>query len=160
MSEVVIRPHTSDDHGAIVALRWLLKSGDGLRADEEDRIAFETGYAEHLRCADAAGNTVHWLIERDRSVIGVMTVRLVDKETSLSGSTGRWGYLTNSIVAPDARNQGYGTLLLDRIKTWANDQGLELLIVWPSERSYAFYRRAGFTGNEDPLQLILNEESD
>ncbi len=37
--------------------------------------------------------------------------------------------------------------------------GLELLIVWPSDASYPFYRRAGFKGCDDPLQLVLNADN-
>ena len=69
-----------------------------------------------------------------------------------------WGYLTNSIVIPEKRNQGLGSRSLESIKSWAFELGLELLIVWPSEASYPFYRRAGFKGRDDPLELMLNPD--
>ena len=65
------------------------------------------------------------------------------------------GYLTNVYVLPDRRNQGVGARILAEVKGWAKEAGLELLIVWPSDKSRAFYRRAGFTGRDDPLQLML-----
>jgi GNAT superfamily N-acetyltransferase len=68
------------------------------------------------------------------------------------------GYLTNSIVIPEKRNLGLGSQLLEVIKCWARDLGLELLIVWPSEASYPFYRRAGFEGRDDPLELLLSPD--
>ena len=42
----------------------------------------------------------------------------------------------NSFVVPEKRNRGLGTQLLEAIKSWATDLGLELLIVWPSAASY------------------------
>ncbi len=39
---------------------------------------------------------------------------------------------------------------------WALEQRLELLIVWPSERSVSFYRRAGFAPSAEMLELHLD----
>ncbi len=55
-------------------------------------------------------------------------------------------------------NCDLGTRLLNGVKSWAADLGLDLLIVWPSEASYRFYRRAGFQGRDDPLVLYLHAE--
>ena len=99
---------------------------------------------------------MHWLIEDGDIIAGMMTVRIVQKEPSPVEESAVWGYLTNSIVVPEKRNCGLGSRLLEAIKSWATDQGLELLIVWPSEASYPFYRRAGFAGRDDPLELLLD----
>jgi len=154
-----IRRHTKQDYPAIAKLRWLLKSDDSMGETGPAERAFVSRYLKHLRQADASGDTTHWLVELDGKVVGVMTVRKVKKEPSPTAEAGRWGYLTNSVVLPGLRNRGYGTRLLEHIKTWAIAEGYELLVVWPSERSYDFYRRAGFKGQDDPLQLELLPDS-
>ncbi len=153
-----IRPHTAADYAAIAELRWLLKTDGGRRCDDLCRQEFIDLYRRHLEASDRDGHTVHWLIDDGGTIAGVMTVRIVTKEPSPGQEIGSWGYLTNSFVLPDQRNRGLGTQLLGAVRSWATDLGLELLIVWPSEASYPFYRGAGFEGRDDPLVLILNAD--
>lgn len=152
------RPHTHADHAAIAELRWQFKAPGSWESGAEAKREFIGSYEDHLRACDREGRTVHWLIDDDGALRGVMTVRVVPKEPSPSQTTGSWGYLTNCFVVPEARNRGLGTQLLGAVKCWATDAGLELLIVWPSEDSYRFYRRAGFAGRDDPLVLLLNPD--
>src|SRR5581483_6752169 len=92
-----------------------------------------------------ADDIVHWIATEDEQVIAVMSVAIVRKLPSPENLRGRWGYLTNSYVLPQARNLGVGRQLLAAVKDWARHQDLELLLVWPSERAYPFYARAGFS---------------
>ncbi len=154
---MAFRPHTVSDHPAIAELRWLLKTDDGRLASEHDKSAFVERYLKHLATAERDGRTVHWLVDDGGVIAGVMTVRVVQMEPSPGQECESWGYLTNAYVVPEKRNCGLGTELLGAIVSWASDHGLELLIVWPSEASYSFYRRAGFQGRDDPLQLVLRD---
>ncbi len=153
-----IRPHTSSDYLAIAELRWLLKTDAGRMLPDRCKHEFIDRYQKHLEESDRDGRTVHWLIDDDGVIAGVMTVRIIQKEPSPGKESGSWGYLTNSFVIPEKRNRGLGTQLLESIRSWAIDLGLELLIVWPSEASYPFYRRAGFRGRDDPLELVLDAD--
>jgi GNAT superfamily N-acetyltransferase len=67
----------------------------------------------------------------------------------------RWGWLTDCYTIPEARNAGHGTRLLAAIREWAAADGLDLLLVSPSERSVPFYARSGFGPAGDWLQLGL-----
>ena len=46
---------------------------------------------------------------------------------------------------------------MKRVKEWAKEQDLELLIVWPSDRAVTFYERSGFTPENDIMQLVLRD---
>lgn len=150
-----IRRHTPTDFDQIAELRWLLKSEDDEAADDGRNRMFVSRYIGQLKTSESVGDTVHWVVDEDGTLVGVMTVRLVRKELSLSTEQDFWGYLTNSFVRSSRRNMGVGTDLLRQTIEWAGDAGLKFLIVWPSAASYPFYRRAGFVGREDPLQLSL-----
>lgn len=50
-----------------------------------------------------------------------------------------------------------GSALLDRVKAWAAERDLELLIVSPSERSVPFYARAGFGPDNEFRVLHLRD---
>ena len=127
-----IRRHTRSDYPAIAELRWLLKKDDDRAPSDSCKQSFIDRYLRHLEETDKDGRTVHWLIDDDGVIVGVMTVRIVQKEPAPGEESEIWGYLTNSIVIPEKRNQGLGSRSLESIKSWAFDLGLELLIVWPS----------------------------
>lgn len=150
---ILCRPRASSDYPQFAELRWLLKTDDGRAALPEARDSFIRRYCEHLARMDALGETRHWLAAREREIIGVMTVRAVEKEPSPGRAAARWGYLTNCYLRAEARNQGLGSRLLDAVKSWAKAEKFELLIVWPSEPARSFYARAGFAGASDPLEL-------
>jgi GNAT superfamily N-acetyltransferase len=82
------------------------------------------------------------------SHIYVVKVKKVPKPGKLNGS---WGYVTAVYTVPEHQNKGIGSMLMDAVKEWSRQQELELLIVWPSERSVPFYDRAGFNGINDIL---------
>jgi GNAT superfamily N-acetyltransferase len=47
-------------------------------------------------------------------------------------------------VVADHRDRGVGRQLLEALVAFADDRGLVRIVLSPSERSVAFYRRAGF----------------
>ena len=143
------------DFKEIMELRWLLKT-EHLRPDEfSDREIFSNRYLRHLEEMHHGSETAHWVLEVDGAIQGVVTIRKVSKETSITGEAGVWGYLTNSFVRGEYRNKGLGTELMANAISWARREKLEFLIVWPSAKSRSFYCRAGFSGRDDPLVLYL-----
>ena len=154
-----IRKHEPTDYEQLAELRWLLKASDGGKNNPAERAAFSRAYREQLRDSDTLGDTVHFVIEDGPRLVGAVTLRLVRKEHSPGDEPGIWGYVTNTFVRPAYRNRGLGRDLLGFAIDWATDIRLELLIVWPSEQSYSFYRRAGFRGDSDPLELVLTSFS-
>jgi GNAT superfamily N-acetyltransferase len=84
-----------------------------------------------------------------------MSVAVVRTLPSPENLCDRWDYISNSYVLPEMRNAGVGQLLVTAVKEWALREDLELLVVWPSERAYPFYERAGFRRQPDPLVLKL-----
>src|SRR3954471_1633104 len=133
------RPHGTADYLDIARLRWLLKSKDTGEIAGCDRAAFVEAYGRHLAEEDARGDTIHWLAESESAAVAVMTVRCVRKEPSPGSEADHWGYLTNCYVETGHRNRGIGTALLEQVVRWARERKLELLIVWPSDRSFPFY---------------------
>ncbi|MEO7399084.1 MAG: GNAT family N-acetyltransferase, partial [Ilumatobacteraceae bacterium] len=63
------------------------------------------------------------------------------------------GYMTNVYTAPDCRGQGIGSELLAQVTSWAHDNDLEMIIVWPSDRSVPFYARKGFAPSLEVNEL-------
>ncbi|MEM9097238.1 MAG: GNAT family N-acetyltransferase [Pseudomonadota bacterium] len=154
-----IRAHTARDYHQLAELRWLLKAEDEPILSDGARDRFAQDYEEQLRSSDALGDTQHWVIDDAPLLAGALTIRIVRKELSPQADTAAWGYLTNMFVRESLRRRGLGSELLKHAIDWAIATDLELLIVWPSECSYSFYRRAGFRGESDPLELLLEDRN-
>jgi GNAT superfamily N-acetyltransferase len=56
----------------------------------------------------------------------------------------QWGYLANFYVAPERRDSGLGTRMLDACTAYADSHGFVRVVLSPSDRSVAFYARSGF----------------
>ncbi len=147
----VVRRATEADVRALGELRWEFKEGGG---SNEDRAAFVTRYRAHF----SQNPALHWVVEDDGSVIGMATLRLAAKEPSPGKRHDAIGYLTNVYIKPQYRGRGRGTELLYALIDDARSGPVELLIVWPSEESRLLYRRLGFSGQSDPLELMLVED--
>ena len=144
------------DLAALADLRWRLQTDDAAGADADGKRSFVESFVAAAVNRDPL--TQHFVVERDGAIAGAMTVRTVEKIPSPSKPRGYWGYLTNCYVLPQFRDGGTGSELLDFVIAWSRREGLELLTVWPSDRSYPFYARKGFARPPDPLILKLAED--
>ncbi len=153
-----IRQAGSGDASDLARLRHALY-------DEQDRAREPLeAYAE--RCAgfiqDALASDAWriWVAELGGRVVGAMWLQLVERVPRPGEERGALpiGYLTNVFIEPELRDGGLGSRILEEVVTWARARGVEEIIVWPSERSYPFYERAGFSRTLDPLTLYLADE--
>ena len=155
--QITIRQAGSEDVERLAELRWHFQTEDLPDNDRPDKRAFLDSCAAALAQQGSDGTLHHWFAEIDGQAVAVMSVRKVFGVPSPHGGNAGWGYLTNCYTLPSHRTRGRGGRLLAAIEIWARSEGLELLIVWPSDDAYDFYRRAGFARNADPLVLTLAE---
>ncbi len=146
-----VRLATTDDADALARLRWSLKTEDD--AADEEETSFLARYRASLIADDPS--VIRWVADRDGAVIGTVTLRLARKELSPGGFVKDIGYLTNFFVMPGFRNCTVGRTLLQALIDWAQANPVELIIVWPSDRSRSLYARMGFSGRSDPWVLVL-----
>lgn len=150
--DIVVRQATDEDLLQIADLRWRLKSEDAANFDDSQRAAFVSAFVKEQ---SQSGNFTHWLAEVDGHVVAVMSIGRIAKLPSPDQESAALGYLTNCYTLPGFRRRGIGSRLLAAIIRWTKEHGYELLLVWPSDSSYAFYERSGFRKSGDPLILHL-----
>jgi GNAT superfamily N-acetyltransferase len=122
---------------------------------DEDREAFRGRFAAALSDFLASGRWTIWVAESGGGLVGTLWVERVDKVPRPYERPERWGYVTNVYVAPEHRNAGLGRRMLDVTVEEAKASNWELLLLWPSELSGAFYARAGFKPASDAVLLEL-----
>ena len=150
--EYQIRQATFKDAPELARLRWEFSEGEaaGTTFDE-----FRDGFTRFLNEAFCRNNWNVWVAEQNNRLIANVFVHQVLRVPRPGQTQDRWGYVTNVFVAPEFRSQGLGSELFQTIIGWAREQGLELLLVWPSDESVPFYERLGFVRAAEVLELAL-----
>ena len=140
------------DAGTLAELRWRFQT-------ENKGIPTDDNFITIFNEAALSERFIHWVAELNGKVVAIMSVQKVAKLPSPGDRSNRhWGYLTNCYTVPEHRNKGIGGSLLTRVRKWAEEEGLEFLAVWPSDRSYGFYEREGFSRPPDPLILKIQSK--
>ena len=150
---------TENDATALAEMRWAFRTETVERPPTITREEFVTACAEFFRRVLGEGHWACWLAEDDGQIVSHMFIQRIRKIPNPYRLHGEFGYITNAYTRPAFRNQGIGAALLQRVKEWARQQDLELLILWPSDTSVAFYERAGFSSEHEILQYRLRGDA-
>ena len=148
---------TIDDVAALARLRFALyveQDGEGAEQPGGYGQRFER-FAERALASD---DWRAWAARIDDELVGAMWLHTVHRIPVPGKRAGPIGYLTNVYVAPDHRNSGLGSRMLDRVTAWCREEGFSAVIVWPTERSRPFYGRAGFARLDEPLMIELHPD--
>jgi GNAT superfamily N-acetyltransferase len=148
-----IRPALIRDADELARLRWDFRREHGTPAAltlDEFRREFRA-FADDVLTQEDAWRA--WVAEVSGRLVGCVWLQLIEKvpHPSRRRHSRPLAYVTNMYVAPELRNSGVGRRLLDAAIGCADDRGVDGVVVWPSDRSVAFYERAGFGTEDAPL---------
>ena len=132
--DVVVRVAGAEDVRAIAALRALWSGGED--------PAFEERMAAWLAFEGSRRTT--WLAVRGDSPAGMASMFEYRRMPHPGRPESRWGYVSNMFVREELRGRGIGSALLAEVLAAAEARSYARLVLSPSERALAFYRRAGF----------------
>jgi GNAT superfamily N-acetyltransferase len=148
---ITIREAAPADAATLAALRWEFRAGRD--AAVETREAFLERCAEWMRCELAAGTRWRaWVAVRNNRVVGQVWLDTIQKVPNPIGERERNAYLSNLYVQPVERG-GIGSRLLEAVLAWTTANGVDRVVLWPTERSVALYRRYGFTRDGGVMEL-------
>lgn len=135
---------------ASLRFRWRIEErGERGMSDVEFVDAFARWTAEH-----AASHQPFIAVDGDEPV-GTAWLALIERIPGPARWTRLSGIVQSVYVIPERRGDGIGGRLMNVVISRAREQSLEWLIVHPSRRAVAFYRRLGFTGTTKMLRLEL-----
>ena len=153
---ITIRLATTADALALAELRYGFRSS--LAHPHEGEVEFvqrcEIWMRERLR-ADSSWRC--WIAQQDHSLLGNIWVQLIEKIPNPVLEAEWHAYVTNFYVRDEARGKGIGTMLLEGALGWCKTQGVQAVILWPTQRSRSLYERQGFSIKEDMLGLMIEE---
>ena len=142
---VSIRSARLDDANELARLRWEFRVEHGTPATTAfgDFVGRFRAFVADVLVGKAWRV---WVAEEGDRLVGCVWLQLVEKvpHPNPVRSQRPVAYLTNMYVEPSTRNGGVGRQLLDAAVAHAREAGVDGVLLWPSERSVPFYRRAGF----------------
>jgi GNAT superfamily N-acetyltransferase len=156
MTEIRIRRAGSRDAVTLARLRDQFKHED----DEQSlpgQADFLADCERWLEDRLTGGRWLAWVAECDGEVRGHVFVNRVEKMPSPLPHSAELGYVTNFYVQPGYRGRGLGRALLNAVEEHARTNHFDTLIVWPSDRSTALYKRAGYA---EPIELLERRIAD
>jgi len=151
------RMATEKDINLLAEMRWIHsynKDSDFNVPKEE----FLKECSEFLIMGMQLGNWVYWIAEENGEIISNLSIQRIRKVPKPHKLYAEIGYITNVHTRKEYRNKGVGTQLLQEAVEWSRNIGIELLFLWPSEKSVSYYKRKGFSVENEMLELNLEEE--
>lgn len=147
MGDVTVRLAGDLDMPAIMELRaeWT-REHDGEADDPGYAARFAQWFEQESRLR------LTWLALDGKRAVGMMNLAVFSQMPRPGRAPSHWGYLANAFVLAQYRDRGIGTMLLDTVLRYADDNRFVRVLLNPSKRAVSFYRRAGF-GDADALLL-------
>ncbi|HTK28916.1 MAG TPA: GNAT family N-acetyltransferase [Vicinamibacterales bacterium] len=149
-----VRQAAPADARALAQLRWEFRSPLGTVAESHD--AFLDRCAAWIARELEAGEWRCWMAEDDGRAIGQVWLRLIQKLPNPTAESERHAYLSNLYVDPGARG-GVGERLLVAALDAARRDGVDCVVLWPTERSRSLYARHGFRADGTVMELKLGD---
>lgn len=137
-------------------MRWVFQTESAETEPIWAKEQFIQACADFYASTIEAPNWIFWVAEDADKIVAHVSIHIISNIPNPHRFINKWGYLTNVYTEQDYRNHGIGAQLLERAIEAAKGEGIETLIVWPSDRSIAFYQRAGFTGVNEIMELSLD----
>ncbi len=145
-----IRRATPDDAPVLAELRWEFRAGRVAPVEDHDAFIERCTVWMRRELADSAWRA--WVAIQDGRIVGQVWTDLIHKVPNPVGERERHAYLSNLYVQPSARG-GVGTALLEAALDWARANGIDRVVLWPSQRSVTLYRRHQFARDADVMEL-------
>jgi GNAT superfamily N-acetyltransferase len=152
MDDVVIRMAEPAEAWAAADLRWTWDVENGAApamTQPEYRAAFEAWASEHRSTHTC------FFAERDGEVIGMTWLAITARVPTPRSTARLTADLQSVYVAPSARNEGVGGLLIEAALAAATALGAERAVVHSSSRAVTAYARAGFASSATLMDVSL-----
>ena len=148
---IEVRAAGPDDAPAMAELRWEFRSPRG--ALTETREAFVVRCAGWMR-DELAADWRAWLAVDDGRIVGQIWMKIIGKIPNPTAERERHAYVSNVYVSPASRG-GVGDRLVAAALESARREGVDSVILWPSEKSRTLYARHGFVAHGRLMELTL-----
>jgi GNAT superfamily N-acetyltransferase len=152
--DIQYRKATPSDAVALAELRWEFRFGSRTGPAAVSPAEFQRIYAEYISQSLESGEWVVWVAKLSGEIIAHVYMHIFRKLPNPYAIEKYLGYISNVYTRPLYRSTGIGAALMGHVKDWALQQGqMDVLFLWRSEESEAFYQRQGFLPNPHIMEF-------
>jgi GNAT superfamily N-acetyltransferase len=145
------------DAERIAELRWISNTEDNENKDERYEEYIERTTKFIIKGIEE--KTWHyWIAKENDMIIGIIAIYVFERMPAPGRRHAYNGYITNVYVRKEYRNRKIGKGLITKVKEWACKMNINVLMLYSSNEAVNFYKREGFTTNNEFYNLILNDE--
>lgn len=152
-----IRIAKERDYVQLAEMKWLHCEEDEI--DYEEKILNgankEVFVNEFINFLNEHKEYIIFVACENDVVVSAMFVYIIPKTPKPNRKLKYIAYLTNVYTRKQYRNKNIGTEVLAYIKEYLEKIDCELMFVWPSENSVAWYSRNGFCEKNEIFQCDL-----
>ncbi|MBU5438926.1 GNAT family N-acetyltransferase [Tissierella sp. MSJ-40] len=143
------------DISQLVEMRWNFKMENKEEYNICDKQEFINECESFFKKGLEEGNWTHWIAVDKGDIVSHISISHIRKIPKPSRLHDEYGYVTNVYTKPSYRGNGIGSELMDRVNKWAEEKDFEILIVWPSKKAIPFYKRKGFSNQNEIMEKVL-----
>jgi len=125
-------------------MRWDFRVEHGIAASSVQQEEFLPIIKQFLTEAIDDPAWTIWVVDLDGLIIAHIFCQRIKKMPRPENIHPEFGYVTNVYTRPTYRKLKVGSRLLRHVQAWANEEKLEMLVLWPSTKAIPFYEREGF----------------
>jgi len=81
-----------------------------------------------------------WVAEENHTLIGALWLQLIEKIPNPTPEPEQYAYITSFFINESARGKGLGSRMLGEAIGWCRERNVDLVILWPRERSRSLYQ--------------------
>ncbi len=149
---MIIRQATPQDIPVLTRMRWDFRTESRVLPTPHTWEEFQPACAAFFERAMQSGRWAFFVAEQDGQILSQVCLQRIEKIPNPRSLHPEFGYVTNVYTRPQQRNTGIGAQLLAHVQAWSKEQGLEMLVLWPSQRAKPFYQRLGFDFSAEAME--------
>jgi GNAT superfamily N-acetyltransferase len=147
---ITFRLARPDELPELAEMRWQFRAEHdaahpNFDPSEKAHAEFIAACLEILRAGFSEGHWAYWVaVQEDGLILSNLYVYRIPKLPRPGRLQSQIGYITSVFTRPAWRGQGIGSQLMQHVKAWGTENGVERMILWPAEGRQNFYSRLGF----------------
>ena len=158
--DIQYRKATPFDAASLAELRWEFHYGTRSGPTAVSFSEFQNIFTEYISQSIESGEWMVWVAELSGEIIAHIYLHVFRKLPNPYAIEKYLGYISNVYTWPSYRSSGIGAALMEHVKDWVKKQGqMDVLFLWRSDESEAFYLRHGFSPNNFFMEFEVPSES-
>ena len=142
------------DISQLCHLRWQQKVVEELETPLHDEETYHEVFNHYL--VENLNQTVFvWVGTEVGRIVATAYITKVRKLPKPGKYISFLGYVSSVYTDEKLRNQKIGSQLFECVTEWSKSNEIELLFLWPSEKSGHFYERLGFKAENEIIEREL-----